>query len=102
MEDSAREAWHRLRGRSDDPITVHAEMNVKDTPILEVNELMLPSPLDRTYARTAQRTQGAARQPSSESRVQHAGAHQRSALDRRAEESRGAFDFGKLRHELSR
>ena len=77
-------------------------MHVKDAPVIQMNELMLPSTLHRAYARTGQRAQGAARQASSKGRVQHARTPQRFPFDRRAEESRGAFDFGKLRHELSR
>ena len=102
MEDGTREARHRLRHRSDDPISVHSEMHVKDTRIFKMNELMLPSTLDRLDSRTGQRTQRAARQPSSQGRVQHARGEQRPAFDRRAEQSRGAVDFGKLRHERSR
>ena len=51
LEDGAGEARHRLRRRSDDPIPIHAEMNVEDAAILEVNELMLASPLDRSDSR---------------------------------------------------
>jgi len=77
-------------------------MNVKDTAVLEVNELMLAASLDRADSRAGQRAERPAGQASSQRRMQHAGAQQRSPFDRRAEESRGAFDFGKLRHELSR
>src|SRR5689334_1466382 len=101
MEDGSREARHWLRHGFNDPISVHAKMHMKDTPVIEMDELMLPSTLDRTYARAGQRAQRTAWQPSSQRGVQHARAPQRPALDRRAEESRRAFDFGKLRHALS-
>jgi hypothetical protein len=102
MEDSSRESWHGLGRRTDDPIAVHSKMRVKDAPVIEVNELVLPSTLDGADARTDQGTQRAARQSAAQGGMQRARAPQRSPFDRRAEESRGAFDFGKLRHELSR
>jgi hypothetical protein len=77
-------------------------MNVKDTAVVETNELMLSSPFDRAYSRAGKRAQRTARQPSPQRRVQHAGTQKRLSFDRQAEQSRGAFDFGKLRHELSR
>lgn len=76
-------------------------MHVKDTSVFEMNELMLTPALDRTYSRTGKGTQCAARQPSTQRRVQRARAEQRPSFDRRAQKSRGAFDLGKLRHELS-
>jgi hypothetical protein len=102
MEDGTRESGKRLRCRSDDPISVHAKVNVKDTAIVETNELVLPSPFDRAHSRTGERAQRTARQPSPQRWVQYAGTQQRLSFDRHAKKSRGAFDFGKLRHELSR
>lgn len=101
-EDGSREARHRLRHRSDDPISVHSEVHVKDTPIFEMNELMLPATFDRAYARTGERAKSTASQSSSQGGVQHACAPQRLPFDRRTKEARRAFDFGKLRHERSR
>ena len=102
MEDRSRESWHRLGRRTDDPISVHSKMHVKDATVIEMNELVFPSTLDGGHSRTGEGTQRAARQASSQGRMQHACASQRRPFDRRAEESRGAFDFRKLRHELSR
>lgn len=102
MENGPGEARHRVRRRANDPVSVHPEVDVQDATILEVNELMLPAPLDRAHPRTGQRSECAAGETPPQRRVQRAGTAQRSPFDRRAEESRGAFDFGKLGHELSR
>jgi len=102
MEDGTREARHRLRRRFDDPIAVHAEMHMKDAAVIETNELMLPPPLDRTHARTGERTQRSAWEASSQRRVQYARAQQRPAFDRHAKASGSTLDFRKLGHQLSR
>jgi len=102
MKDGTRKARHRLGRRSNDPVSVHSEVHVQNTPIIEMNELMLSSTLDGAHPGTGERAQRASRQSPPQSRVQHARALQRPPFDRRAEEPRGAFDFGKLRHELSR
>ena len=102
MKHGTRESWHRLGRRSDDPIPVHSKMHMQNAPVIEVNELVLPSTLDGAHSRTGERTERTAGQAPAQGRMQYARATQRSPLDRRAEESRGAFDFGQLGHELSR
>lgn len=46
VKDRSREAWECVGRRADDPITVHAKMNVNNTLIVEEDELVLASSLD--------------------------------------------------------
>jgi hypothetical protein len=52
----AREPRKRIRCGADDPITIHAEVNMYDSTVIEMDELMLAAPFDVAHAGAAKRT----------------------------------------------
>ena len=73
-------------------------MNVKDAPVLEVNQLMLTASFDLADTRSTQRAQRSRRHSSPKRRVKHFHALDDRVLDGGAQRGSGSFDFGKLRH----
>ena len=98
VESRARESRQWIGRRADDPITVHPEVNVKNPPVLEPDQLMLAATFDGSDMPAAQGTKGATPQSTPQRGVEHPRAHERLRLDRSAQQADGSFDFGKFGH----
>ena len=93
VDGPARIRWQRVIALPDVPVTRHAKVNVKASPVVELEQLMLAAPGDRRDPRPAQGPQPVRRDATLERRVD-----ERHAIDdlpdgRLPQDTSSAFDF---------
>ena len=102
LEGGSSEPRKHVANSVGDPIAIHAEVHVDDASIVEMQELMLASPLDSEDACTSERTKGGRRESPLERRMKEPDAAKRTPLGVPAQRLHRCFNLGQFWHDPSR
>ncbi|MDB4892950.1 MAG: hypothetical protein JWL61_4805, partial [Gemmatimonadetes bacterium] len=98
IENGAREARQLVVRLPELPIAIHAKVRMKNSSIVEMEQLMLSSSFHALDTHTGERAETRWRETSLEGGVQELETGDSASLRSPAQHIHGCFDFGKLGH----